>query len=183
MFDIGAVELMVIAIVAIIVVGPKDLPGMLRTFGQFVGKMRRMAREFQDTFEEAAKDTGLDDIAKGVSDVKNMSVAGQVGKVFDPIAKETDSIKSEIEKAGQISDNPSAKKTLEEVSSSKPAKPKKAAPKKATKAAKKPAAKKAPAKKAPVKKTPAKKTPAKQTAAKKSPAQAKSTKSPSKADG
>jgi len=171
MFDIGAVELMMVAIVAIIVVGPKDLPGMLRNFGQFVGKMRRMAREFQDTFEEAAKDTGLDEISKGVSEVKSMSVAGQVGKVFDPIAKETDSIKSEIEKAGQISEEPQGPQTLEEVTGAKPKETKKPAAKKTT--AKKPAAKKAPAKKAPAKKattakkTTARKTPAKSTAAKK----------------
>ena len=132
MFDIGAVELMMVAIVAIIVVGPKDLPGMLRNFGQFVGKMRRMAREFQDTFEEAAKDTGLDEISKGVSEVKSMSVAGQVGKVFDPIAKETDSIKSEIEKAGQISEEPQGPQTLEEVTGAKPKETNKPAAKKTT---------------------------------------------------
>lgn len=101
MFDIGAVELMVIAIVAIIVVGPKDLPGMLRSFGQFVGNMRKMAREFQETFEEAAKDTGIGDITKGVSDVKNFSVTKDIGKVFDPISEEVESVKSEIDQAGQ----------------------------------------------------------------------------------
>ncbi|MGI9482162.1 MAG: Sec-independent protein translocase protein TatB [Hyphomicrobiales bacterium] len=105
MFDIGAIELMVIAVVAIIVVGPKDLPGMLRSFGQFVGNMRKMAREFQDTFEEAAKDTGIDEITKGVSDVKNFTVTKDIGKVFDPISEEVQSVKSEIDKAG---DKPSA---------------------------------------------------------------------------
>jgi sec-independent protein translocase protein TatB len=100
MFDIGAVELMVIGVVAIIVVGPKDLPGMLRSFGQFVSKMRQMAREFQTTFEEAAKDTGIDEITKGVSDVKNLSVTKGIGKIFDPIAEEATSLKSDIEGAG-----------------------------------------------------------------------------------
>ena len=55
MFDLGATELLVIGIVAIIVVGPKELPKMLRAFGQFVAKMRGMAREFQSMFEEAAR--------------------------------------------------------------------------------------------------------------------------------
>jgi len=59
MFDIGWLELMVIGIVALIVVGPKDLPGMFRTVGNFVGKARGMAREFQRTMEAAADESGL----------------------------------------------------------------------------------------------------------------------------
>ncbi|MDE0112845.1 MAG: Sec-independent protein translocase protein TatB, partial [Albidovulum sp.] len=47
MFDIGWSELLIIGIVALIVVGPKDLPGMFRALGRFTGKMRGMAREFQ----------------------------------------------------------------------------------------------------------------------------------------
>ncbi|MEM9011758.1 MAG: Sec-independent protein translocase protein TatB [Pseudomonadota bacterium] len=54
MFDIGWLELMLIGIVALIVVGPKDLPGMFRTVGQYVGQARRMAREFQRSMEQAA---------------------------------------------------------------------------------------------------------------------------------
>ncbi len=59
MFDIGFMELMVIGVVALIVVGPRDLPGMFRTLGRFTGKMRGMAREFQRAMNEAADDTGL----------------------------------------------------------------------------------------------------------------------------
>ena len=54
MFDIGGLELLVIGVIALIVVGPKDLPGMFRTVGQFVGRMRGMAREFQRSMEAAA---------------------------------------------------------------------------------------------------------------------------------
>ncbi|WP_102108154.1 Sec-independent protein translocase protein TatB [Oceaniglobus roseus] len=64
MFDIGWTELMVIGVVALIVVGPKDLPGMFRTLGRFTGKMKGMAREFQRAMEDAARDTGVDDVAK-----------------------------------------------------------------------------------------------------------------------
>ena len=140
MFDIGAVELMVIGVVAIIVVGPKDLPGMLRTFGQFVSKMRQMAREFQTTFEEAAKDTGIDEITKGVSDVKSFSVTKGIENAFDPITQETSSIKTQIDEAGHKPKSP-ASAAKPGVTKKTPAK-KKAAPKKtsAKKGAKKPAA-------------------------------------------
>ncbi len=71
MFDIGWLELMIIGIVALIVVGPKDLPGMFRTVGQFMGKARGMAREFQRTMEAAADESGLKeatDTMKGLND-------------------------------------------------------------------------------------------------------------------
>ncbi len=81
MFDIGWLELMVIGIVALIVVGPKDLPGMFRTVGNFVGKARGMAREFQRTMEAAADESGLKDAA---DTMKGMS---------DPLAQARDSMK------------------------------------------------------------------------------------------
>ncbi len=99
MFDIGATELLLIGIVAIIVVGPKELPKMLRAFGQFVGKMRGMAREFQSMFEEAARDTGVDDLAKGVSDVKNFSVTDTLSETFDPVKDEFDEMKLDLDPA------------------------------------------------------------------------------------
>lgn len=70
MFDIGMTELLVIGIVALIVVGPKDLPGMFRALGRFTGKMRGMAREFQRAMEDAADETGVKDVAR---DFKGMS--------------------------------------------------------------------------------------------------------------
>ncbi len=106
MFDLGATELLVIGIVAIIVVGPKELPKMLRSFGQFVGKMRGMAREFQSMFEEAARDTGMDDMAKSVGDVKNFSVTETVKDALDPISKEADDLESELR--AEIPDGPAS---------------------------------------------------------------------------
>jgi sec-independent protein translocase protein TatB len=70
MFDIGWSELLLIAIVAIIVIGPKDLPAALRTFGKFTGRMKRMARDFQSQFNEAIREAELDTVAK---DVKSMT--------------------------------------------------------------------------------------------------------------
>ena len=148
MFDIGAVELMVIAIVTIIVVGPKDLPGMLRNFGQFVSKMRAMAREFQNTFEEAARDTGIDDITKGVSDVKNFSVTKDIGKVFDPVTQEAATIKSDIEDAGKVTSSESTAASSD-TATEKPSAAKKTAKATPAKKAAKPAARRKPAAKKP----------------------------------
>jgi sec-independent protein translocase protein TatB len=68
MFDIGWSELLVIAVVAIIVVGPKELPRLMRTFGHYVGKLRRMAADFQRQFEEAVRDSEIDEVRKAMRD-------------------------------------------------------------------------------------------------------------------
>src|SRR3954470_14485041 len=64
--DIGGTELLVIAAVALIVVGPKDLPVLLRKLGQFVGKMRGMASEFRASFDEMARQSELDELRREV---------------------------------------------------------------------------------------------------------------------
>ena len=64
--DIGGTELLVIAAVALIVVGPKDLPVLLRKLGQFVGKIRGMANEFRASFDEMARQSELDELRKEV---------------------------------------------------------------------------------------------------------------------
>ena len=69
MFDIGWSELLVIAVVAIIVVGPKDLPRLMRTFGHYLGKVRHMAADFQRQFEEAVRDSEIDEVRKAMQDL------------------------------------------------------------------------------------------------------------------
>lgn len=64
MFDLGWTELMVIGVVALIVVGPKDLPMLFRNVGRFMGKARGMAREFSRAMNDAADDSGVRDVAK-----------------------------------------------------------------------------------------------------------------------
>ncbi|WP_425093258.1 Sec-independent protein translocase protein TatB [Tropicimonas sp. S265A] len=71
MFDLGWTELLVIGVVALIVVGPKDLPKMFRTLGRFTGKLRGMAREFSRAMEDAADDAGVKDVAKEFKNAAN----------------------------------------------------------------------------------------------------------------
>ena len=64
MFDIGASELLVLVIVAIVVIGPKDLPTLMRKLGQFTARLRGMANEFRASFDEMARQSELDDLRK-----------------------------------------------------------------------------------------------------------------------
>ena len=77
MFDIGWSELLLIGIVALIVVGPKDLPGMFRTLGRFTAKARAMGREFQRAMDDAAKETGVKETAdelRAMTSKKNLGL-------------------------------------------------------------------------------------------------------------
>ena len=76
MFDIGWTELMVVGVVALVVIGPKDLPDMFRTMGRFTAKARSMARDFQRAMEAAADEAGVKDVAK---DLKNATSARSMG--------------------------------------------------------------------------------------------------------
>jgi sec-independent protein translocase protein TatB len=83
MFDIGWGEFVVIGIVALIAIGPKELPGVLRTMGQWVTKIRRMAGEFQGQFQEAMREAEMADLKK---DVDEMAAAARGFSNFDPLA-------------------------------------------------------------------------------------------------
>jgi sec-independent protein translocase protein TatB len=71
MFDIGWGELLVIGVVALIAIGPKELPGVLRSVGHWMGKIRRMASEFQGQFQEAMREAEMADLKKEVESIGN----------------------------------------------------------------------------------------------------------------
>lgn len=102
MLDIGWTELLVIAVVAIIVVGPKDLPRMLRSLGQYAGKLRRTANEFRSQFDEALRDSEFDELKSSVEGVGNMNPLNDIREAvtdsLDPLKKTAEDIKSGIER-------------------------------------------------------------------------------------
>src|SRR6267154_5092758 len=83
MFDIGWSEFVVIAVVALIAIGPKELPGVLRMVGQWMGKIRRMAAEFQSQFQEAMREAEMADLKKQVDELGD--TAKGLTSDFDPL--------------------------------------------------------------------------------------------------
>ena len=102
MFDIGWSELVVIGIVALIAIGPKELPGVLRTVGKYMGKIRRMASEFQGQFQEAMREAEMADLKKSVDEMTDAATKSFTD--FDPIG----SVRKEIDSftADPLKDTP-----------------------------------------------------------------------------
>jgi sec-independent protein translocase protein TatB len=88
MFDIGWSELVVIAVVALIAIGPKELPGVLRMVGQWMSKARRMAAEFQGQFQEAMREAEMADLKKGFDEVREAATGITSGNVMTSLQKD-----------------------------------------------------------------------------------------------
>jgi sec-independent protein translocase protein TatB len=99
MFDIGWTEMLVIAIVMIVVVGPKELPGMLRTFGKTTAKLRVMAGDFRKQFDEALKEAELDDIKKVADDVRALNPKNEIRKALSPMEKAAQDVRTGLDAA------------------------------------------------------------------------------------
>src|SRR3954469_21283443 len=88
MFDIGWSELVVIAVVALIAIGPKELPGVLRMVGQWMGQARRMASEFQGQFNEAMREAEMADVKKAFDDVKDAASDFSKNNIMTSLTKD-----------------------------------------------------------------------------------------------
>ena len=88
MFDIGWSELVVIAVVALIAIGPKELPGVLRMVGQWMGKARKMASEFQGQFQEAMREAEMADLKKSFDEVKDAATGLAGGNIMTSLQKD-----------------------------------------------------------------------------------------------
>ena len=91
MFDLGWSKLLILAVIAIVVVGPKELPALLRTIGQFVAQLRRHAAEFRSQFDEAMRETQLDQIKEDLGAIKSDTESSlrNLGQSIDSDLKET----------------------------------------------------------------------------------------------
>src|ERR1700722_7086805 len=108
MFNIGWSEYLVIAVIALVAIGPKELPGVLRMVGQWVAKARKMAPEFQGQFQEAMREAEMADLKKSFDEVKEAATGFSSGGVMTSLQKDVSSALSVegIDKPATSSDAP-----------------------------------------------------------------------------
>jgi sec-independent protein translocase protein TatB len=109
MLDIGWTETMMIAVVVIVVVGPKDLPRVLRTFGRWVAKMRAMAQEFHRSLDDIAREADFEELRKTAEDAARIDLPGTIGNVMDPsgtVIGASDAIDASEAGAGESQEEP-----------------------------------------------------------------------------
>lgn len=96
MFDIGWSELLLVLVVALVVVGPKDLPRLMRMIGRWVGKARRMADQFRANFDELARETELDELRREIAALRT----------HNPVTRIQDEINRSIQRSDGIASAP-----------------------------------------------------------------------------
>ncbi len=84
MFDIGWSEMAIVALVALIVIGPRELPRVLRTVGRWSGKARVLVREFQGSIDQMVRDAELEETKEKLDSLKNFDVKKEVENFIDP---------------------------------------------------------------------------------------------------
>ncbi len=160
MFDIGWQELFIVAVLALLVIGPKDLPRALRTMGKWVRKARTLAREFQGGLDDVMREADLDDVKNQLVSASGLDIGQEIENTIDPtgdISRDMDmsDIETDLGTAARAgSDSTAAAEAEPEQAPPGKAPPRKAAsgkaaPRKAAPAAKASAAKAAAAKVAP----------------------------------
>jgi sec-independent protein translocase protein TatB len=113
MFDIGWSEFVLIAVVALIAIGPKELPGVLRTVGQWMGKARKMAAEFQSQFQEAMREAEMADLKKSFDEVREAASGFGSGNIMTSLQKDvTDAFKiDDVDKSAPAIEPPASAST------------------------------------------------------------------------
>lgn len=108
MLDIGWTELMVVAVILIVVVGPKDLPPMIRAFGKMTKRLRQTAGEFRAQFDEALRDAELDDLKNSVNDIRSLNPANTIRETLNPLRQMGQEIKSDLERSTRPASTPTS---------------------------------------------------------------------------
>ena len=90
MLELGLSELFLVGIVALVVIGPHDLPKLFRVVGKYVGRAKEMARDFQRSFDEAAKESGLDTIRHNIENIKDFKPSKIVQNTISDDKKNAD---------------------------------------------------------------------------------------------
>lgn len=96
MLDVGWSEIIVIAVVMIVIVGPKDLPKMLRAFGKATARMRSTANDFKRQFDDALKEAELDDVKNIIDETRKLDPRKKMTQVFDPIRSAGNDLKASL---------------------------------------------------------------------------------------
>jgi sec-independent protein translocase protein TatB len=107
MLDIGWTEILVITVVALFVVGPKDIPKALRTVGVWIGKLKSLSREFQNTVEDAVRDSELDEVKKQIQSAKTDFTKGMT-EAIDSEGELTEMLRGVDVKDDDKKDKPSS---------------------------------------------------------------------------
>lgn len=102
MFDIGWTELLVIAVVLIVVVGPKDLPPMLRAFGKMTQRAKKVAGEFRAQFDEALREADLDEVRQTLADAQRLNPANTLRDAMNPLRQMGNDIKADLQNATKV---------------------------------------------------------------------------------
>ena len=92
MLDVGWQELFLIAVITIIVVGPKEIPRVLRTVTLWIRKVKDMAREFQSSIDDIAREAELDDIKKQLAEAQDFDIEREIEQAIDPTGEMINSI-------------------------------------------------------------------------------------------
>ncbi|KAA1176730.1 twin-arginine translocase subunit TatB [Rhizobium tropici] len=99
MFDIGWSELVVIAVVALVVIGPKELPATLRTIGKMTARARKVAGEFRAQFDEAMREAELDDVRQTIADAQKLNPVNSLREAMNPLREMGNEIKADLQRA------------------------------------------------------------------------------------